>query len=270
MFVVANAASNLPESIIARYGVRLSPQRIVVDGIHHDTRRATYGEVDHWLATAKQPPFIQDTTAAEYVREVQQVGGEVLVLTGPRRLFGAFDAATSAERVIPMTVIDLEAYDTPAALLTLIVLEGLRRSAFSAKTMRLIVSAQVTYAYQADVSRFRWKSPPLQGAKPLVRMLDGEPHVVGGVEHGSDPVDALAEAMIRELGSARPVYLAIAHAMNPRAAEAVEARLRSHLDVRRVISAPATATFYMLNGEKSFAVAAVPADSVPWTVDGQL
>lgn len=84
MIVATNPGSNLPKVIAQRFGIVLTPQQIVVDGDHHDTR-GDFGleQVDQWVDTANTHPYVLGTSAAEYAqlfRELSKRDSQLLSL----------------------------------------------------------------------------------------------------------------------------------------------------------------------------------------------
>lgn len=294
MRVVANAGLNLPDASVARYEVHLTPQRIVVDGVQHDTRRATYRDIDHWYATAKQTPHILGTSAAELVQDYEQLArdaSEILVLTASRKLIGTYDAAMSAKRVfdamprkrpVRIEVIDLANLDIGTTMLALACLEGVRHNEPLGDIVRAMgraIEANAAFFFPADLERFAkggraGESKALlasaRGVTPLIRVVDGEPKPVGRIVHGDDPVPAFADKIVEAVGPGRSVWVGLTHAGDTRHVDALRRRLEKLLDVRYVLTREESATLYLNIGQKSFGVAVLPVDSVPWSLDGQL
>ncbi|MBS2026280.1 MAG: hypothetical protein JST54_00125 [Deltaproteobacteria bacterium] len=68
MRIVSNPGSNLDEDLANRLKIDLMPQRIVVDGIPHDTRgEIPLSKVDAWIQRSSSHPHVQGTTAADFV-----------------------------------------------------------------------------------------------------------------------------------------------------------------------------------------------------------
>src|SRR5690349_7108042 len=104
MRIVTNPGANLPAVMLAHYGIALAPQQIVVDGTSHDTREeVTLAQVDAWVRTAKEHPYVIGTTAAELATLFTEVGRDnedILAIMSSRKIISSYDAAVSATRTL--------------------------------------------------------------------------------------------------------------------------------------------------------------------------
>lgn len=288
MRIVTNAGVNLPPAAVARYSVHLSPQRLVVDGVQYDTRRTTFADIDHWVATAKQPAQIVGTTPAELVAELDQIArtdDEILVLTTTRKGVSTYDAAVAAKRVLSegarppqIAVVDLETVDIGATLLALAALHGAAQGRdldALQRGMYRAVSASATFLFPADIARFA-KDPRgaamvarAEGATPVLQVEDGELMDVASVKHGEDPVPVIADKVVAAVGAGSKVWLGLTHDGDARRVEALKTLLAGRLDVQFWLVQEQSAALYLRLGMKSFAVSVLPVASLAWPVDGQ-
>lgn len=66
--ILTNPGANLPPEIIERYDIALTSSSIVVDGVTHDARDGvSLADVDRWVESATEHPFVLGTSAAEFV-----------------------------------------------------------------------------------------------------------------------------------------------------------------------------------------------------------
>lgn len=104
MKIFTNPGSNVPGAALTRYGIVLAPQRIVVDGVSHDTRdEIPLSTVDGWVRDSHEFPYVVGTTAHEFVDlflEALQSERELLAVTVSRRIIKSFDSAESAAHTL--------------------------------------------------------------------------------------------------------------------------------------------------------------------------
>ncbi|HEY1087302.1 MAG TPA: DegV family protein, partial [Archangium sp.] len=104
MRIVTNPGSNLDEDFAHAKDVDLLPQKIVVDGISHDTRNTIdFSQVDAWVKKASKHPVVQGTTeqeCLEFFTRLAKKDKEILVVMSSRKIIGSHDAAVAAAKTL--------------------------------------------------------------------------------------------------------------------------------------------------------------------------
>lgn len=61
--IITNPGSNLDDDEVHRHDVEVMPQKVVVDGISHDTRNdlGNFEKIDRWVKSAQRHPTVQGT-----------------------------------------------------------------------------------------------------------------------------------------------------------------------------------------------------------------
>lgn len=289
MRVVTNPGSNLTPSAIDHYGVELTPQRIMVDGVEHDTRDGIALDiVDRWVHSAKEFPYVVGTTASEFGQLFARVGRSdpvILAVMTSRKIIQSHAAALTAARVLAdhpthknlrIGVVDSTVTDVGAGLVVLAAGEAARanvpldvavdaltrmsargRFAFTVGTLDNMVKSGRASFVRAFVANFF-------DVKPLIAFVDGELKTVGKISGKADPTLAIADDLAA-LGEGRKVWLAIAHGNAPEKAERLLAHVTKRLDVAYAYVRPLSSSIYLNVGPGAILGAAMPIDDLPWT-----
>lgn len=289
MRIVTNPGSNLSASAIARYGIKLAPQRIVVDGVEHDTRQPlSFAEVDRWVATAREHPYVIGTSAQEMSRLFQEVAREdpeVLAIMTSRKIIQSYAAATAAARTVrsssafaeaSIAVVDTGVTDVGAGLFAILAGEAARAGLGVRRTAELLegVAADVRFAFipqtldwlvkggRASFLR-AWLANVL-GVLPLIGFDRGELKSFAKVPAKRDPAAALAEYLGRERGRRR-VWLAVVHGNAPDLARGAVAAITKEVDAAYVLVRPLASSIYLHMGPGMVGACVLPIDRLPWT-----
>jgi DegV family protein with EDD domain len=289
MLIVTNRGSNLPGALVRHYGIKLTPQLIIVDGAAHDTSdTAALSQVDDWIRTARLHPHIVGTTAQEYVSFLTRglrEDPEVIAVMTSKRLIQSYLACTTAARTIAanpsfrdarIAVVDSRSTDVGAGLVTILAGEAARAHVPFERTVELLEAASAqcelvatvdTLDYLVKGGRATWAKAQLANflkVRPLLACVDGEVANVGKISTSADAPVALADLLAGRIGRGRPVFLGVAHGDAPRKADALLEALRTRLDVKYAYSRQLTMTTYLQLARGGLAAAAVPLDRLPW------
>jgi DegV family protein with EDD domain len=291
MRIVTNPGSNLDEAQSLRLKVDMLPQKIVVDGISHDTRNTIdFGQVDGWLKRAHKHPQVQGTTEQEFIeyfsRLVQQ-DPEILCVMTSRKLIGSHDAAVAAVkhlktssdpklRAARIEVVDSRLTDVGAGLCTL--------AAVSARDAGLTLE-QTAAAVRAFTERGRnvtgvatlenlikgGRASTLQGfvanflnIRPILAMDDGAISSVARVSASADLGEKLDEWLSSRVDGGRAVWAAVAHGDVPARADALLARLQARYRCEVALARPLSPSIYLHCGRGALMVFLFPLDGLPF------
>jgi DegV family protein with EDD domain len=286
--ILTNPGANLPSEEIARYDIALTSSSIVVDGKTHDAREGvTMADVDRWVETAREHPYVLGTSAAEFVKRYVDLGAtegnEVVVMMSSRKIIQSYDAACSAARTLaakvhaaPVSVIDtgmtdlglglpvLAAAKAVAAGLALpeviTVAEAMAaggRFAFVPRTLDNLVRGG-----RAGFLR-SWLANVL-GVRPVLSFVDGEAALSGKCSVKADPALVIADWMARELPGGGPVWTGVCHGGAPDDAERLAALLRERFDVALALVREISSTVYLHAGPRSLGAVVFPLAGLPW------
>lgn len=288
MRIVTNPGSNLGPAMLARYGIDLSPQQIVVDGVSHDTRvPVTLAEVDAWIAGAKQHPYVLGTSAAEFARLFQELGRddpEILAVMTSRKLIQSHDAAMSASRTVSMharqplcvRVIDTGITEIGTGLVSLMAALGrdagidleslgdiLERFSSEAQ-LQLHVASMDNLMAGGQASFLRGWLANIFQVRPILTLRAGELAVAQKVSTRIDPVETLVSAMAEAFGR-RPVWAGVVHGDVAPLGRRLLAALRERLDVVYGCLRPFSAGVYTHVGRGALGCFVLPIDALGWT-----
>lgn len=287
MIVVTNPGSNLPPELVARYGIELTPQQIVVDGTAHDTREGlSFEQIDAWVRTAKEHPYVLGTNAGEFAglfQRVLQRDEEIFAVMTSRKIIGSHDAAQVAARTVTerhptarILVGDTGVTDLGAGLASLLAAEAREAGLGMADIARLIDAFRNHARFVVTIktldylvkggraSSMRAFFADLLGLRPLIAFVDGELRAVGKTRTKSDPSGAVGEWLAKNVAPKTPVWAGVFHGGSPALAAVTLKDLRARFDVRFALSRPLSPSIYLHAGPESLGAVVVPLDALPW------
>ncbi len=289
MRIVTNPGSNLTPAEIDHYAIEIAPQRIIVDGIEHDTRPGIPLDViDRWIRTAKAFPHVVGTTAGEFAQLFASVGrttGEVVAVMTSRKIIQSHAAALAAaraladhptHRALSIGVVDTGLTDLGAGLVALAAGEAAKanlpldvttdvltklalgsRAGLVVATLDNLVKGERASFLRAFVANFF-------DIKPLIGFVDGELKTIGKVSGKADPTLAIAKDLAT-IGAHRKVWVGIAHGNAPEKAERLLDHLKRELDVVHAVVRPLSSSIYLYTGPGAIFGCAMPIDGLAWT-----
>jgi DegV family protein with EDD domain len=280
--IITNPGLNLTAEEIERHRVTIMPQRIMVDGVEHDTRSpVSFAEIDRWMREAKQPPHIVGTTAAEFVdvfRRLAPEDPELLVVTASKKLVGTNQAATSAARTFAtlpslgharVAVVDCLSVDVAGALTLVRAAELAERGAgldavardareFAAKTEVIAIPMILDNLVKGGRATFlRALVANTLGVSPLIGFVDGEMRPLGTAKR-ADVVAAARDHVLARVGKGRKLWVGIGHGGDEALAKTLATELQNACTVERLTLRPLCATTYLNIGPRSLAVSFTP------------
>lgn len=291
MHVVTNPGSNLSAAIVERYGLRLSPQRIVVDGVSHDTRdEIPLAEVDRWTATAREWPYVVGTTAAELANlflSLVRDDPAIVCVTTSRKIIQTYAAATVAARTTKqhpqggaaeIAVVDSGVTDLGTGLLTVLAAEAaaakwplarvtslLERHA--AKLRMLLALATLENLVKGGrASHLRVFLANILQRRPITAFQDGELRPATTVRTDADPTATLVDLCVKQVGTSAPVWAAVFHGRAPEKAQRLGAALRRAFRVSYLLERPLSSSIYLHGGPGAVGVAILPLDAEAQTL----
>lgn len=292
MIILTNPGSNVPPEWSARYGVALTPQKIVVDGVEHDTRgEIDFAQIDAWVKSAREHPYVLGTSAAEFASvfaELAKRDREIVAVMTSRKIIQTHDSAIAAKRTvaklpghddIDIRVVDSGFTDLGAGLVVALAGEA-RRAGRTLDEIEALVEAyriEARFTLVADTLDYLVKGgratalrafvANMLGVRPLLGMVNGELATLGKIAGGSDRAEAVAEHMERELGTGRPVWIGVFHGNAPSRASALAASLGRRLRVAYQCIRPLAASIYLHMGPGAVGAIVAPIDRLPFRVD---
>lgn len=291
MRIVTNPGSNLDEDMTHALDVDLVPQKIIVDGISHDTRNTIdFAQVDKWVKTSLKPAFIQGTTEPEFLeyftRLIQRTKDpELLVVMTSRKLIGSHDAAVAAAaklkdhadplvRGAKIEVVDTLVTDLGAGLLTLAAVQARKagldlkaaaaflrkfaergRNVIGLATLDHIIRGGKMSGIQGFVANFL-------NIRPLIGVVDGLVISVAKVSSKIDMAQKLDEYLSERVDKATPLWAGVMHGNAPEKANALAAKLKDRYRCEYVLVRPLSTSIYLHLGPGSVGAFVYPLDGL--------
>ncbi len=288
MRIITNPGSNVPRTMVEHYGIDIMPQKIVVDGVEHDTREGvSIDTVDHWVDTAQGHPYVLGTSTAEfagYFADLAKADRELLVVMSSRKIIQSHDAALAAARTLQarpsyrdvvIRVVDTGMTDLGAGVPTVIAALAREAGLSMERIAELLteIAACSTFCVlprtldnlikggRAGFLR-GWLAKML-GLRPLLGMVEGELQVVGKCSSQADQSQVLAD-WFREHVQADRVWVGASHGGDAEQAERFVDRLRASYEVEVNLVVPTSPAVYLHGARGVLAAVVVPLDGLPW------
>lgn len=287
--IVINSGPNVPAELVSHYGLSVLPIRMVADEVEHDVLDVTHGDVDRWVASGKQFPYLLGTSAAQFAARFLKAGEddpELLAIMTSRKLMQSYDSARAAirtleahprGRMLSFELVDTGVTDVSAGLAVVYAAEAARggrgiaelpgllgefcgrvETVFALRTLE-----NITKGGRASFLK-TWIATLLK-VRPLLSFEDGEIVSIGRYPAKEDPVGAIVEGIRERVGGDEgPVWVAIAHGGCPDDADRLRVRLQEILDVRYVLSRPLAPSVYLHGGPGSLIASVVPLQGLSW------
>jgi DegV family protein with EDD domain len=290
MRILTNPGSNISDDLALKLDVDLTPQKIVVDGISHDTRNALdLTQVDRWVKSAAQHPFVQGTTEAEFADHFARLAKkdpEILAVMTSRQIIGSHDAAVAAAsamknspdpalKAAKIEIVDTMVTDVGAGLVTLAAVQARKaglsladtakfcrafaqggRSTISVAVLENLIKGGRASFLQGWVANFL-------NVRPLLSFDGGKPASVGRVSAKADPAEKLSEWLGERFDKGTAVWVGIAHGDVEEKAKQTLVRLKERLSVEFAMVRPLSPSIYLHAGRGAVAVFVYPLDRLP-------
>lgn len=289
MRIVTNPGSNLGEDEAHAKDIDVTPQKIVVDGISHDTRGTIdFAQIDGWVKRAIKHPQVQGTTEQDFVDYLSRLvkkDPEVLCVMTSRKVIGSHDAAVAAAaklkssadpevRRAQIEIVDTTVTDVGAGLVTLAAVQARKAGmslkdtaafcrSFAQRTRNVICVATLENLIKGGRASF------LQGfvanflnIRPVISMIDGSIASVSKMSGKGDVAEKMDEYLSSRLDPKTPVWLAIAHGNAPEKAKAVATRLQERFKCEYVLMRPLSPSIYLHMGPGSVGAFLLPLDGL--------
>ncbi|MGH7283714.1 MAG: DegV family protein [Polyangiaceae bacterium] len=288
MQIVINKGANMPANAARHYGIALAPSHILVDGKEYDAgSRITHEQLDSWVKTARDFPYVVGTTAHEFVQvftEAAKTENEILVVTASKKLIQTYQAATAAARTmkersayasIKISIVDSGVMDLPASLLTMVAGEA-RLAGLPLRTTAGILETLATrtafcgYVDTLDnlvrggrAGFLRAWIADFLDIKPILGIHDGELRSTGKIRGSGDFVRAMTE-QLATAGERRRVWACIAHGSALDRAEELADSIRRTFDVAYLLVMEQNPSVYLHAGRGSVIASVFPIDDLSW------
>jgi DegV family protein with EDD domain len=291
MRLLTNPGSNLSQAQTDHYRVTVLPQRILVDGVAHDTRDGiSFEMVDGWVRHAERWPSTLGTTATETVAAFQALAKEgareMIVVTTSKKIINSYDSAVVARetflssphgRGCRIEIVDTGATDVAANLVCALAGEAMRAKlpfddvvrilAAAVSETRLVLSL-VTLDNMVKGGRasfLRRFIADMLGLRPIIAFLpDGTMGSVGTYKKRGESIAAITQWVRGQVEPGRRVWLAAFHTGESGAALALLDELRRVYDVATSFVRPLAPGVYLHAGPGAVGVAVCPIDRLGW------
>ncbi len=285
--IVTNPGSNLEVRWTDELNVELAPQKIVVDGVPHDTRNVLeLSTVDRWVKNAARHPFVQGTSEAEFIElftRLCRADPEVLVVMTSRHLIGSHDAAVAAAAKLSsdqalaakIEIIDTTVTDLGAGLVTLAAAQwreaGLPLAEVATCCRAMVKEGRnvVTVATLENLIR-GGRASFLQGwlanflnVRPILGFEGGKAVSIGRMRASSDVPRVVLDRLHAWIEPGRRVWVGIAHGGVEALAERTLAAIGASYEVAFSTVRPLSASIYLHGGPGSQAIFVYPVDRLP-------
>ncbi len=286
MRIITNPGSNLDDDEVHRHDIDVMPQKIVVDGISHDTRNLSgLEQIDRWVKTAQRHPTVQGTTEAEFTEMMSRLGKsdpEMLCVMTSRKIIGSHDAALAASTKLMkdegsrIEVVDTLVTDVGAGLCTLVAAQARKaglplkevaravrafaergRNVITVSTLENLIKGGRASTLQGFVANFL-------NVRPVISMIDGVTTSVGRMSAKLDAATKHEEYLTSRVDPGAAVWLAVAHGNAPQVAEHVVRRLKEKYRVEYTLLRPLSTSIYLHAGPGAVVSFVYPLEGLPF------
>lgn len=284
MIVCGPSGLNIPPVLALRLGMVTTPQRISVDGVHHEIGEVRIEQIEEWFKTAKVFPYVLGSSAAEFIASLTPIlkrERDILIVTGSRKIVSSYDAAVSAARTVKdsaalknayVRVVDSGLADLGGGLVAIrcaaaaqqgaapsVVLDEAHR--LSAAACQLMIPATLEIAKRnGRMASLKAMAANLLNILPVLRLVDGEVKSAGTMPVGGDVVATFAEHFETHVPLGKPVWLGVTHGNALSLAEDVAKKLQSMYDVRHTIVRVSGPAMYAGSGRGCIGATVLPVD----------
>lgn len=282
MRIITNPGSNLDDDEVHKHDVDVMPQKIVVDGISHDTRNdiGNFEKIDRWVKSAQRHPTVQGTTEAEFTETLSRLGKidpELLIVATSRKLIGSHDAAVAATAKLPafkVEIVDTLVTDVGAGLCTLAAIQA-RKAGLPLKDIAKFVRSfaergrnVITVTTLENLIK-GGRASALQGfmanmlnVRPLISILDGAPVSVGRMNAKHDRAQKAEEYLTSRIDPGAAVWVGVAHGGAEKEADALVKRLKDKYRVEYALVRPLSTSIYLHGGPGAVMSFVYPLDGL--------
>jgi DegV family protein with EDD domain len=287
MRIVTTPGANLDDGLMRAYHIDLAPLKVVVDGVSHDTHAGLeLADIDRWVASAKEHPYVPSTSAAEFAELLTALTAqdrEVLAITTSRKLIGSYAGAQAAVRELRLpSELSVDLHDTRttdigAGLQTLLAASAVRAGVDRATLLRglELAAADAVSILAPDTldnlvkggraSYLRAWLANMLSVRPIIGIINGDLKIIDRHPRKEPLAPRLVELTVSSLGEGRTVWCAIVHGGVPELAAQLADEMKRRFDVRWAELRPFHASVYLHTGPRSLGLFVLPVDRLPWT-----
>ncbi len=291
MRIITNQGSNLDEEVSHRFEVDLTPQRIVVDGIPHDTRnKIEFAQIDSWVQRATRHPHVQGTTTDDCLDVFGRMGmldPQLIAVMTSRKLIGSHDAAVEAvsrlkasaepaQRGLRVEVVDSCVTDLGTGLVTLAAAQarkaglGIEAVAdfarkFAARQTSVITPARLDNLIKGGRASFLtgWVANFFE-IRPLIAIIDGELKSAGRMKAKADLGARVLEYFSERVEPKGTFWIGVAHGDDPARGQAVRDALTQRYQPVFTMFRPLSPSIYLHLGRGAVAAFVYRLDGLPF------
>jgi DegV family protein with EDD domain len=286
--IITNPGANLPPELVGRYQLTLTSSTVVVDGQEHDCRDdVSLADIDRWVDTAEEHPYVLGTSAAEFAREYTELAkhdAEVLVVMSSRKIIQSYDAALSAAKTLQgrivgrspsVRVVDTAMTDLGLGLSVIAAAEAARAGlglhqvaeaveSFAARARFALIPRTLDNLIKGGRASFlRGWVAKMFGLRPIIAFVDGEAQAVGKCSADADHPTVLAD-WLRTNVQGDAVWIGVTHGDADDDAQALAARLHELFDVRYALVRRTSPSVYLHAGPGALGAVVIPLHGLAW------
>ncbi len=291
MRIVTNPGSNIGEETALACDIDILPQKIMVDGMPHDTRNTIdFDQVQRWVSRAHVHPQVRGTSRSdftEYLSRVAPKDREVLAVMTSRKIIESHDEALAAVRELPATggpamrglqvnVIDTLATDVAAGLVTFAAVQaraaGLDRAkataflnSFAQRGRAALSLTTLDYVIKGGRASFLtgWLADFLR-IRPILTFAEGKVETATKISASANRVEKLVGWLTDRIDPGTAVWVGVAHGQAEQPAQELLALLRDRYKVEFAYSRPLSTSIFLHCGPGALLACVYPLDGHPF------
>lgn len=237
--LVTDSASQLPLALRERFGVRVVPLSVMVDGTAY--LEGSEIDVPGISAALERGAQVGSSTPSpgQFLQAYEQAAAEgatqVLSIHSGGSASGTANTARLAAGMapIPVEVVDTGSVSFPVAMAVWAAGEALDRGLEAAVSATQLAIGNVFVVRTLDLARRGGRLADGVEGVPVLALEDGQMRPVGRVEHAEDAVEAMAAYVVA--AGAERLRVGVGHIGAPDLADALEAALRERCDIEELV-----------------------------------
>lgn len=252
----------------------------------HDIRfGARHQDVDEWVQSASEFPYVLGTSAAEFVKQYVDLGAhrgtEILVVMSSQKIIQSYDAACSAVRTlgarasVTINVVDSTMTDVAMGLPMLAAAAAAKDGASLEEATRLAESMAAAGRFVfvprtldnlvkgGRASFLRGWLAQMLGVRPVLAFVDGEASLVTKCSAKADHCQVIADQLGKMLEASGPSWVGITHGGVPEDADRLAGFLRERFEPRLLLIREISASVYLHAGPQCLGAVVFPLAGLP-------
>jgi len=245
--IVTDSVACLPAEIVARYGIRIVPIKILFeDKVYRDGVDLAPSEAYKLLAKAPDYFSTSPSSPSDYIgifRELAGGGQDIFCLAISSKLSTTYNvaclAAKHVNQAMPQSSIEVMDSRNATASQGFIALAAAQTAAGGGslddviktadavrKRVQMVIALDtIRHAYRTGrIPKIATQMGSMLGVKPLLTIKNGVAHLVGIVRTNKKGFEKLVK-ILRQRASDKPLHVAVMHTAIPEEAEALKQRI---------------------------------------------